>query len=92
MARVDKFENEQVAGFYATCDKGIVGLVAQDGVGAYLVLWGENESEYPALAICFNEVDGAELQVASHVGGPVKTVSLAKLLDLVSPAKSELVK
>lgn len=83
MARVDTFSKDGVAGFYATCDKGVVGLVAQDGIGAYLVLWGENTQGFPALAVCFDEVDGAEIQVAGQFGGSVKTVSMAKLLDLV---------
>jgi hypothetical protein len=75
------------AGIWASTGRGneCVGLVAQEGVGPYIVLYGEHSAGLPAVALC---PDHIQLPDAGDRNKPV-VISYADLLKAVRQSQTE---
>ena len=85
MARVDIKYEGSVAGVWASCEKGTVGIVACDNAGAYLAIYRDTDpkkpgTQFPDLPVIAVTADG--LQVAPG-GKDVKIISLEKLMAML---------
>lgn len=90
MANVSMIESGPTAGIWIECDKGMIGLVGQDGVSAFLVLYGKNDGRVhgaPELAIGTGEIeDGATVQFPGPGGSfpGTRIIPLSRLLSAVA--------
>lgn len=94
MATVSITESGPIAGVWAECDAGVVGLVAADKGSAYLVLYGKEDGRVrgglPALAIGVHGGEAAEIQLPGADGHRFEAhaVSLEQVFEAVRALKA----
>lgn len=83
MSNIYQYHGEGVSGFYASCDRGTIALIAQDGVGPFLALWNSKAPTGFPVAIGLNDEGQGSLQIPDCDQLP-RVVTLTALIDALT--------
>jgi len=81
---IDVLSSEHVKGLWVSEGKGTIGLVEQEGVGAYLLIWKDTSKESLPLAVTH---DGVQLSRAKG-DETYRVISWDDLFEVVQEFKS----